>query len=59
MVSKHYNRQRYRREKLINKHCNGDGKVIDEFIVDKGISFVRIAVFSSSVNSPKFKSSNS
>ena len=36
MVSKHYNRQRYRREKLINKHCNGDGKVIDEFIVDKG-----------------------
>lgn len=36
MVSKHYNRQRYKREKLINKCCNGDGKIIDEFVVDKG-----------------------
>jgi hypothetical protein len=36
MVSKHYNRQRYKREKFINKCCNGDGKVVDEFIVDKG-----------------------
>ena len=36
MVSNHYNRQRYRREKFINKCCNGDGKIIDEFIVDKG-----------------------
>jgi hypothetical protein len=36
MISKHYNRQRYRREKFINKCCNGDGKIIDEFIVDKG-----------------------
>lgn len=36
MVSKHYKKQRYNREQLINKCCNGDGKVIDEFIVDKG-----------------------
>mgnify|MGYP003301588533 FL=1 len=36
MVSNHYKKQRYNREKFINKCCNGDGKVIDEFIVDKG-----------------------
>lgn len=36
MVSKHYKRQRYKREKFIHKCCNGDGKIIDEFIVDKG-----------------------
>lgn len=36
MVSNHYRKQRYKREKFINKCCNGDGKVIDEFIVDKG-----------------------
>lgn len=36
MVSKHYSRERCRREKFINKCCNGDGKVIDEFVVDKG-----------------------
>ena len=36
MVSRHYKHQRYKRERLINKYCNGDGKIIDEFIVDKG-----------------------
>lgn len=36
MVSKHYKRQRYKREKLINRYCNGDGTIIDSFIVDKG-----------------------
>lgn len=36
MVSKHYKKQRYKREKFIKRCCNGDGKVIDEFIVDKG-----------------------
>lgn len=36
MVSNHYKRKRYKREKFIQKYCNGDGKVIDEFIVDKG-----------------------
>ena len=36
MVSGHYKRSRYKREKFINKHLHGDGKVIDSFIVDKG-----------------------
>lgn len=36
MVSKHYKSQRYKREKFIDRHLNGDGKVIDSFIVDKG-----------------------
>jgi hypothetical protein len=36
MVSNHYKNQRYKREKFIRKCCNGDGKIIDEFIVDKG-----------------------
>lgn len=36
MVSKHYKRTRYSREKFINKYLNGDGNVIDSFIVDKG-----------------------
>lgn len=35
-ISKHYNRQRRRREKFINKFLNGDGKVIDSFVVDRG-----------------------
>ena len=35
-VSRHYKKQRYKREKFINKYCNGDGEIIDEFIVDKG-----------------------
>jgi len=36
MVSNHYKKQRYKREKFINKYCNGDGKIIDEFVIDKG-----------------------
>lgn len=36
MISKHYKKQRYKREKFIKKCCNGDGQIIDEFIVDKG-----------------------
>ena len=36
MLSMHYNNKRYKREKLINEYLNGDGKVIDSFIVDKG-----------------------
>lgn len=36
MVSNHYKKERNKREKFINKYCNGSGKVIDEFIVDKG-----------------------
>ena len=36
MVSAHYKNKRYKREKFINKHLNGDGKVVDSFIIDKG-----------------------
>lgn len=36
MVSRHYKSKRYKREKFIDEHLNGDGKVIDSFIVDKG-----------------------
>lgn len=36
MVSKHYKSKRYKREKFIDRYLNGDGKVIDSFIVDKG-----------------------
>lgn len=36
MTSKHYKNQRYKREKFIENHLGGDGKVIDSFIVDKG-----------------------
>lgn len=35
-ISKHYKQKRYKREKLINRHLNGDGKVIDSFIIDNG-----------------------
>ena len=35
-ISNHYKKKRYKREKLINRHLNGDGKVIDSFIVDNG-----------------------
>lgn len=34
--TKHYKNKRYKRERLIKKHCNGNGRVIDSFIVDKG-----------------------
>lgn len=36
MTSKHYDRRRYKRQKFIDKHINGDGNVIDSFVVDKG-----------------------
>lgn len=35
-VSKHYDKERYRREKFIDNQINGDGYIIDGFIVDKG-----------------------
>lgn len=36
MTSRHYNRQRNGRQRIIDKYTNGDGQVIDSFIVDKG-----------------------
>lgn len=36
MISHHYNKRRNKREKFIIEHLNGDGKVIDSFIVDRG-----------------------
>ena len=36
MISKHYKNKRYKRERFIDRHLNGDGQVIDSFIVDKG-----------------------
>ena len=35
MVSEHYKSHRCRREKFIDEHF-GDGRIIDEFIVDRG-----------------------
>lgn len=35
-ISKHYKKQRYKREKFINKYVNGDGRMVDGFIIDKG-----------------------
>ena len=36
MVSNHYRNKRYKRENIIKGRCNGDGRVIDSFVVDKG-----------------------
>lgn len=36
MTSSHYNKKRYKRQKIIEMYINGDGNVIDSFIVDKG-----------------------
>lgn len=36
MVSNHYKTNRYDREKFINSRLDGDGKIIDSFIVDRG-----------------------
>ena len=35
-VSNHYIRSRRHRERIINKRINGDGEIIDSFIIDKG-----------------------
>lgn len=34
-MSNHYVRSRHRREKFINRHINGDGNVVDEFVIDR------------------------
>ena len=36
MVSNHYKKQRYNREKFIGEYINGDGRMVDGFVVDKG-----------------------
>ena len=36
MTSKHYDKQRCKRQRLIDRYINGDGNVIDSFVVDKG-----------------------
>lgn len=36
MVSKHYKNKRCEREVFIKKYLNGDGKVINSFVVDNG-----------------------
>lgn len=35
IVSKHYKKQRYNREKFIKKNFHGGGNIIDSFIIDK------------------------
>ena len=34
MTTKHYKNQRYKREKFINNYLNGDGCIVDGFIID-------------------------
>lgn len=36
MVSNHYKKKRSKRENLIDEYVNGDGYMIDGFIVDRG-----------------------
>lgn len=36
MTSKHYDEQRGKRQRLIDRYINGDGSVIDSFVIDKG-----------------------
>lgn len=36
MDSKHYNQKRYKRQRIIDKYINGDGYIIDGFVIDKG-----------------------
>lgn len=36
MTSKHYKKQRYKRERIIKKYLNNDGHIVDGFIVDRG-----------------------
>lgn len=35
MVSKHYKNKRHSRERIINRYINGDGRMIDGFVVDR------------------------
>ena len=37
-TTNHYNNHRYRRERFIKRYLNGDGCIIDGFVVDKGHS---------------------
>lgn len=36
MVSQHYRNKRNKREKFIDEYLNGDGYIIDGFVIDKG-----------------------
>lgn len=36
MTSRHYQRQRTKRERFIDERLGGDGQVIDSFIINKG-----------------------
>ncbi|MBR5604226.1 MAG: hypothetical protein IKW51_08455 [Bacteroidales bacterium] len=36
MTSKHYDKHRGKRQRFIVNHINGDGNVIDNFIINKG-----------------------
>lgn len=36
MITNHYKNKRHKRERIINKYLNGDGKVVDSFIIDNG-----------------------
>ena len=38
MMTNHYRNNRSKREKFIQEHLGGDGKMVDGFIVDKGHS---------------------
>lgn len=36
MISKHYQKGRNNRQKVIDKYLNGDGHMIEGFVIDKG-----------------------
>jgi len=36
MTSKHYKKYRFKREKHIKKYMNGDGCIIEGFVIDRG-----------------------
>ena len=36
MNSSHYSKRRTRRQRLIKEHINGDGNIIDSFVINKG-----------------------
>lgn len=39
MYSKHYKNKRKRRERFIKKYLNGNGHMIDGFVIDRGHKF--------------------